>query len=693
MSVVAETPSPAAAAPPPAPASPARADRADVALAGAVAALIVAVAFVGGGGSSLAGVTAVQIGLTLLAAGLAIWATLRAPSSARWHGAIAFGLFVAFAAWAAASIVWSVEPSWSWREANLILGYAATFGGAIVLARLAADRWAAVLAGVAVGCVAVCAWALLTKVFPGALDANAQVARLREPFGYWNALAITGGIAVPILLWLGARRAGPHTLRLAATPALTLVLVTLMLCQSRGALVAVSIGAVVWFALVPMRLRALSVAVPAVACAALPLAYALSSDALSKDRQPLADRIADGRLLGLAVVATLALAAVAAIVIDRAARKRPPSPALRRRVGIVAVAGAAVAVVLAGAALVTSKGGLGALTDPDAKLPATGAGRFGELSNARARYWRDALNVFSDHPWVGAGAGAYPVARLRERKDVIFVGHAHGFVPQVMADLGIVGLGLILALLAAWLAAAWRTLGRRGTSDDAAAARRAGSATMIAATATFGVHSFLDWTWYAPAPAVAALLLAGFVAGLGPHGTPDAHAAPALGGPVRSARLRAAAIGVLAVAVAWAMWQPERSVRATDRAYIAADAGDVAVAFAQAQRAREADPLAIEPLLALASIAQRQGLSRVARRYYGEAVRLQPANPETWLEYGRALIQDPRALARGLAAIRAALFLDPRSPAKAALYTEALRLASEKAPAVARAFESLPPPR
>ena len=36
----------------------------------------------------------------------------------------------------------------------------------------------------------VCGYALLTKVFPGALNPDEIYARLREPFGYWNAVGL-----------------------------------------------------------------------------------------------------------------------------------------------------------------------------------------------------------------------------------------------------------------------------------------------------------------------------------------------------------------------------------------------------------------------------------------------------------------------------------------------------------------------
>ena len=66
--------------------------------------------------------------------------------------------------------------------------------------------------------------------------------------------------------------------------------------------------------------------------------------------------------------------------------------------------------------------------------------------------------MFEDRTSVGTGAGTFRVARLRHRTDPSVTGHAHGFVPQTMADLGLVGLGVTLLLLVAWLVAAARTL-------------------------------------------------------------------------------------------------------------------------------------------------------------------------------------------------------------------------------------------
>ena len=132
-------------------------------------------------------------------------------------------------------------------EASRTFAYLAVFAGGVALARLAPDRWAAVVAGVGAGCLIVCGWALLTKVFPASLAADETYARLREPFAYWNSVGLMAALGVPPMLWLAARRTGHAAANALAWPAIGVLLVALMLSYSRGALVAllVGVGAVV----------------------------------------------------------------------------------------------------------------------------------------------------------------------------------------------------------------------------------------------------------------------------------------------------------------------------------------------------------------------------------------------------------------------------------------------------------------
>ena len=141
-------------------------------------------------------------------------------------------------------------------ETNLTLAYAAVLAGGWALGRLAPRRWSAVLAGVALASVVLCFWSLLTKVFPSWLAADAEFARLRPPFEYWNSVGLAAALGLPPLLWLAARRSGHRAVNAVAWPALGLSVVCLLFSYSRGALLAAAIGVALWLAVVPLRLRA-----------------------------------------------------------------------------------------------------------------------------------------------------------------------------------------------------------------------------------------------------------------------------------------------------------------------------------------------------------------------------------------------------------------------------------------------------
>ena len=208
---------------------------------------------------------------------------------------------------------------------------------------------------------------------------------------------------------------------------------------------------------------------------------------------------------------------------------------LRRRAGIAALSGAALLVVIALAALSLSDRGLtGTISDRVDELTSetetaptdTGAGRFTAAASTRGKYWREARLVFEDRPSVGTGAGTFRVARLRHRTDTSVTGHAHGYVAQTLADLGLVGLGVSLLLLGAWLLAAARSTGIFPRQAQWSPDRIALVALALMAI-VFGIQSAVDWTWFVPGPAAMALVAAGFVAGRGPARDADPDPAPA----------------------------------------------------------------------------------------------------------------------------------------------------------------------
>ena len=96
--------------------------------------------------------------------------------------------------------------------------------------------------------VVLCAWALLTKVFPAWLAADAEFARLRPPFEYWNSVGLAAALGLPPLLWLAARRSGHRGGQRGRLAGARVLVICLLFSYSRGALLAAAIGVVLWLA-------------------------------------------------------------------------------------------------------------------------------------------------------------------------------------------------------------------------------------------------------------------------------------------------------------------------------------------------------------------------------------------------------------------------------------------------------------
>jgi type II secretory pathway pseudopilin PulG len=522
-----------------------------------IAGLICFVTFVAGGGLHLGSMTAVEMALTIGSGLLVAVTVLLAPARGRQYGLWSVGLLLAFTALTALSVVWSVQPDDSFKDAGRMLAYSGVFAAVVVVAPAVPSRWPAVLGGVTLAAVVVCGYALLTKIFPGQFDPNDPYARLRAPFDYWNAIGLTAAMGVMGCMWLGSRRAGHALLSALAYPAMGLMLVTLVLAYSRGALVALALGVALWFCIVPLRLRGACMLMAGVAGAAVVASWDFSQQALSTEGVVLAARETAGRQLGALLVAMLVLLTLAGLAIGFFTGRSAPSRRLRRDAGGALLALLAISVIAFAGALAVSHRGLPGsvshafhtLTDTHSKVPNT-PGRLTAIASVRARYWDEALQIFKAHPALGAGAEGYRTARLRYRTAPIEVRHAHGFVVQTLADLGLVGLVLALALLIAWMAAAGRSthpFNRRWTSWRAVTERasgvrpgwrrfrisgqpapytpeRIGLLCMLCLVVVFGIHSLVDWTWYVPGNACVALLCAGWLAGRGPleSGTADA---------------------------------------------------------------------------------------------------------------------------------------------------------------------------
>jgi hypothetical protein len=623
------------------------------------------------GGNALertAVVELVAIGLGALAVCAALLLARRGPT----HGATAVAAFAVLAVVTWLSVDWSIAPDVSYVEAGRTLAYFAVFAGAVALARLAPGGGVAVARSIVLATVAICAYGLAARVWPATFDEVAFSGRIGQPFDYWNALAGCAAVGLVPALWLGARRGGSALGRVLAFPAAGLLIATLAIAQSRGALAAALVGGALWLVLVPLRLRSLVVLIAATAAAAPVAAWAVSKDPFSVGLLPLAAREAIagdfGLMLAVLVVALLAVG----FVVEAVGARHQPAPQTRLRVGVaVTVVVALVPLALLTSVATSDRGLTGTISDrvdeltSDSAAPPTGGDRLGSVASERFAYWREAREVFAEEPLAGRGAGAFELARLAHRNDGGTARRAHGFGPQTLSDLGLIGGVAALVLLLAWVDAAARATAlqpRRWWRPPAAARPpwtddRTALAALALAAVVYGVQSATDWTWFVPGLTATALLAAGFVAGRGPHSEGPARPAPTR--PSGPALLACAAVVALAAAGGWAIWQPVRADDALARSYAAASAGDPLAALRAAVDARDLDPRSVEPHYAIATALADLGRRDAAIATLRRAAADRPRDPGPWL--GIAELEVERRPRRALAASERALARDPHS--------------------------------
>ena len=661
-----------------------------------IGAAFAGVAFGAKGGSQLGSLTWVELALILVSA-LVVAAGVLHGRRDRLDGGSALLAFFALTALTTLSLLWSIAPDLSWVEANRTLTYLFVFAAGIALARLAPGSWSVLLKGLLIAATAIVGYSLASRVWPGSLAADEIYARIGQPYGYWNAVGVTAAIAMPPAVWLGARRSGHAPANALAYPLIGLLVVALFLSYSRGALAAAVVGLIVWFAFVPLRVRSTIVLAVPVLGATPVIAWALGRDAFTKDLVPLSVRQSVAGEFGLLLLTMVAVLLAAGLVIGFRVSREAPSPRFRRRLGLAVAAIACLVPLVAFTSVAFSQRGLGGtisdrfhqLTSETAKTSG-GPQRLTQTSSSRGRYWRNAAHVFADHPLLGTGAGTFGDARLHYRKDQLVARHAHGFFAQTASDMGAIGLVVVLAFAAAWLAAVFRTAGGRPRfwrprpgGPVAWDAERVGVTALALSALVFGLHSSIDWTWFVPGAAVMGISTAGFVAGRGPvmalAGAGAAADAPTLPGAARGwlaprERIR---IGVAAVVIAtallcaWAVERPERSDSAAGDALTLGAKGDLRAAIAEADHAHDLNPLSPKPLLVKAAVQESSGDARAALRTLEDAVIQQPSNAQLWIklgDYQLRTMSNPRA---ALQALRAALYLDPREGAAQQLFLQA----------------------
>ena len=599
------------------------------------------------------------IGWALILVALAVGVFPRAEPP---KPAVLAGLCLAgFAALTALSMLWGSDNGRAYEDTVRTLFYLAIF----VLAVLAASRGDAMswLGGLAIGLVAVGAIALGGRFEP-ALFGNpdvqiveqlpAALGRLTYPIGYWNGLAAAMATAITLLAWLAARSSTPAA-RCAATAALPSVLLALWMTDSRGGLVAAALGVAVLLAFGPRRTPLLAGLGLGLVGGVIAILAVESFDTLRND--PIAAATtSDGDWMLLILVALTAATAALRWVLDG----RISGLAASRQLGRAAVVTLAVAVVAAIA-----------LSDPaerweDFKEPPTGA----EISedgisqlriggSGRYQFWEQALDAFAGDPVSGVGSGGYTAYWLEHRDIVIPATRAHSVFFETMAELGVVGLALIVGFFGIAAVAGVRRAGAGPGGEGAAAALGVLTVGLAAAA--------VDWTWDLPAvfgaTVVAAALLTG-PATLAPVGEPAAAGM----GTVRSRQRFAAGVSILivgwvSVCAAGLLLLSDRRLEASREAF---DRGDLTAAADAAEDASSIQPWAAEPFAQLALVYERGGQIEEAGEEVAEAIDRAPRDYRLYLLATRVATEAGDEEAASLYFERAHR-LNPKDPTLAAL--------------------------
>ena len=484
-------------------------------------------------------------------------------------------------------------------------------------------------------------WALLGVAIPSLFPDGDRIARLREPVGYWNALALLADAAIAFGLWTaGAPRARWRVVGSLLVYAAVLVA---LLTQSRAGLVGAAAVIILWLALSEDRLvdgaRTAVAAIPAGVVAG----WAFTRPALVDDGVLRAERVADGRTFAV-------LALGGALVVGLVAWRAP----VRR---LAVERGRAVRVTLVGVCvLALLAGGVGLAAGAGnpfswARSQFSGGecvnepGRLTELcANNRLEWWGEALDVAADRPVGGSGAGTFALARRRHRSNAIPVAEPHSVPLQLLADLGVVGLALGLVVAGGAIVGARGAL-RRLTGRD-----RAAAAALACLVLAYGAHSLVDYDLDFLAVSAPMLVALGALLAAGrPRATVRA------GVPGLVAVAAVAVAGILAVSL------PALATREVDRAFEALDAGRLADAVDAADRARRLNPLSLAPLQARALAADAAGDRAAATAWYEKATSLQPENPDTWYDLGLYLSIVAHDQCAAYAALNHSYTLDPSS--------------------------------
>lgn len=550
------------------------------------------------------------------------------------------GGFAGLAAWTWLSLLWTDNTVQTALESFRVLAYLGVAAALLFVVRR--EHVPALLRGLLAAITVVSAYGLATRFFPDRLGTYDPIAtyRLSEPVGYWNALGILAAMGALVALGLVARDAG-LVARCLAGAAFPVLLSTMFFTFSRGAWIALGVAFLAAVALDPRRLH-LVVAAGAVALPTLLALWAgLSSDALTERDAPLFAAVDQGRAVAAIVLLSAFLAAGAVALLALAERR--VTPGRNARLAFAAVL-ALLALAAVGGVLVKFGGPVSLVEDAydafrvPADEPEDLERRLLSFSGSyRTELWEVSWDQFREAPVVGSGPGTYEQYWNEHRPIAHIVRDAHNLYLETAAELGVVGLALLLVAFGVPLVAA---VGARGQPLAVAA---------FGAYVAYLVHAAVDWDWELPGLTVPALACAVSLLALRPT-----DAAPIVPSP--GVRYVSTGVAVVLAGLALVGLVGASASSASEEA-LAASPPDYAEAREQARKARSWAPWSSEPWQRLGEAQLEEGDLAAARQSFRRAIEKEPHDWALWFRLAEASTGAERRQA-----LAEASRLNPRSP-------------------------------
>jgi O-Antigen ligase len=588
----------------------------------------------------------------------AAWGLLPAGRPGR-TALVGVGLFGAFALWTAVTTTSSLSTERSLADLSLVAGYLGVLVLGLMLHR---DRHRGLhhtIIALSFAIVVVAVMALASRLHPGLIPAATQTSsflpgsevRLAWPLNYWNALAAFFVLGLPMLVGLASSARALKGQALAAG-AIPLLVLAGYLTFSRGAALAAGVALIAFLALAPERPLKLATLAIAAGGSAVLIASAAHRPALEHGLANAAARHEGATLLVPMIFACLgvALAQVAIGLVARhgtTPRWVTPSP---RRAGVILIAGV-LSLVLAAMAIGVPGHISHAWTEfkhPRASaLGEYSVSRFGTISgNGRYDLWKVAVQTSQAHLLAGSGPGTFQLLWLPRAPYFQYVQNAHSLYLETLAELGIVGLALLMGFFALVLGTAIRLVMHSKYEQRTRAA--AAAATLSA----FMVACVFDWHWQVPVLPVTFLLIAAAIL------APSRQDGKSM--PILPRRVLRGVFVLIALACLAAVAVPLATTNALRASQTAAFQGRESIALRDAQQAARIEPGAASPQIQIALLQELRADVPAAIAAAEKAASAEPLNWTTWLILSRleAEANHPQA---SLADFERARSLNPRS--------------------------------